>query len=198
MLEGITAPFTPDAFSNRYPVCSGLLLMLVKLDDASPAFTDAVGTDIVPVLIININLTTDCFVADGLKAVFPGLIIPAGDLSMIPEGFTKYIQLHLSGLKGKSDFLSQETFKYVDIGDGTQSTKQGEYFSLGSFDGSILGKDYVCFDGTMGTFYARGVIIPENDFAYAVLTNNGNVDAIEYITMRLAKAKFNYWWMFWI
>ncbi len=126
------------------------------------------------------------------------LIIPAGDLSMIPEDFTKYVQLHLSGLKGKSGFLSQETFEYIDIGEDPQLAKQGEYFALGSFDGNILGKNYISFDGTAGTFYARGVIIPEADFAFAVLTNNGNVDAIEYITMRLAKAKFNYWWMFWI
>lgn len=126
------------------------------------------------------------------------LLIPAGDLSMIPEDFTKYVQLHLSGLKGNSDFLSQETFEYIDIGEEPQSSKQGEYFSLGSFDGNILGKNYVSFDGTLGTFYARGVILPEDDFAYAVMTNNGNANAIEYITMRLAKAKFHYWWMFWI
>lgn len=62
----------------------------------------------------------------------------------------------------------------------------------------MLGKNYVDFDGTAGTFYARGVIIPESDFDFTILTNNGNAEAIEYITMRLVKAKFNYWWMFWI
>jgi CubicO group peptidase (beta-lactamase class C family) len=126
------------------------------------------------------------------------LIIPAGDLSMTPEDFTKYIQLHLRGLEGISDFLSQETFEYIDIGEAPQTAKQGEYFSLGSWSGKRLGKNYVAFDGTAGTFYARGVIIPESDYGFAIMANNGNPNAVEYITMRLMKAKYNCWWMFWI
>lgn len=69
------------------------------------------------------------------------LLIPAGDLSLTPENFSKYVQLHMSGLKGNSDFLSQEAFEYIDIGEKSQSADQGEYFALGSFDGNILGKN---------------------------------------------------------
>ncbi|MHB8130456.1 MAG: serine hydrolase domain-containing protein [Mobilitalea sp.] len=126
------------------------------------------------------------------------LIAPAGDLSMSPDDFTRYIQLHLRGLVGKSEYLSQDTFEYIDLGDEAQSTKEGEYFALGTFAGSMLGKDYIYFDGTAGTFYARGMIVPKSNFGFTIMVNNGNVEAIEYITMRLTKAKYNWWWMFWI
>jgi hypothetical protein len=29
------------------------------------------------------------------------------------------------------------------------------------------------------------------------MMNSGNVDAVEFITIHLAKAEFNWWWMVW-
>lgn len=118
------------------------------------------------------------------------LVWPAGNLSMTSEGFAKYVQLHLRGMMGTSTQLDSETFKYMD-------TKYGE-FSLGAWNGTRVGKSYICLDGSAGTFCARGVIIPDTDFGFAVKMNCGSEEAAEYITMQLMKAYYNWWWMFWI
>lgn len=118
------------------------------------------------------------------------LVWPAGNISMTDEGFAKYVQLHLRGLTGTGTELDSETFRYMD-------TKYSE-FSLGAWNGTRAGKYYICLDGTAGTFYARGVIIPDSDFGFAVMMNCGSEEAVEYITMQLMKANNNWWWMFWI
>lgn len=43
----------------------------------------------------------------------PHLITPAGDLSMKPAAFTKYIQFHLAGLQGQDNFISAESYQYI-------------------------------------------------------------------------------------
>lgn len=119
------------------------------------------------------------------------LIWPAGNISMTGEGFTQYVQLHLQGLTEKETQLDSTTFKYID-------TKYNE-FSLGAWNGTKVGKQYICLDGTAGTFYTRGVIIPDSNFAFTVMMNSGSEQAADYITMQLMKACHNWWWwMFWI
>lgn len=126
------------------------------------------------------------------------LIIPAGNLSMKPDDFGKFTMMHLKGLVGKSDYLAQEYFEKINIGEKSNKTSTGENFAMGAYSGDMLGYSYVSFDGTAGTFYARGVILPEEDFGFTILYNNGSAQAVEYITLKLVKAKYNWWWMFWI
>jgi hypothetical protein len=93
-------------------------------------------------------------------------------------------------MTGTDTQLKSETLKYMN-------TKYNE-FSLGTWNGKRVGKSYICLDGTAGTFYARGVIIPQSDFGFTFMMNSGSEEAAEYITMELMKAYFNWWWMFWI
>jgi CubicO group peptidase (beta-lactamase class C family) len=118
------------------------------------------------------------------------LIWPASNISMTGEGFAKYVQIHLRGMMGTGSGLDSETFRYMD-------TEFSE-FSLGAWNGTMAGKDYISLDGTAGTFYTRGIIIPGSDFSFSIMMNCGSEQAAEYITMQLMKAYYNWWWMFWI
>jgi D-alanyl-D-alanine carboxypeptidase len=120
------------------------------------------------------------------------LIEAAGDISMRTEDFARFFQTHLSGLSGQGAALSQDTFSYMD---NLYAEKDG--ISLGAFNNTMLGHEYVYMDGTAGVFYARGVVIPDSDFGFVILMNAGNAEAVEYITIQLAKAEFNWWWMVW-
>ncbi len=117
------------------------------------------------------------------------LIWPAGNISMTVEGFTKYVELHLRGMMGTGSELDSETYRYMD-------TEYSE-FSLGAWNGTMAGKNYICLDGTAGTFYTRGFIIPGSDFGCSIMMNCGSEQAAEYITIQLMKAYYNWWWMFW-
>lgn len=118
------------------------------------------------------------------------LIWPSGNLSMKADGFGKFVQLHLRGLTGSGSEPDSEAIRYMD-------TNFNE-FSLGAWNGKDFGKYYVCLDGTAGTYYARGILIPDSDFGFAILMNCGSEEAAEYMTMQLMKAYYNWWWMFWI
>ncbi len=126
---------------------------------------------------------------DSVYALNP-LIAPAGNLSLTQEGFTKFIQLHLKGMMGIDMQLSSETIRMMD-------TKYSD-FSLGVWNEKRAGKQYICLDGTAGTFYARGVIIPDSNVGFTIMMNCGSEEAVEYVTMKLMKAYYNMWWMFWI
>ena len=124
------------------------------------------------------------------------MINPAGNLSMKPGGFSRYVQMRLQGSRGQSAFLTRESFS--DLNRDTGAADNGEAYSFGSWCGAMMGKKYSCIEGTDYTFYARGLIVPEEDFALTVMMNCGSPEAVEYITLKLAKARFNWWWMFWL
>lgn len=124
------------------------------------------------------------------------LINPAGNLSMKPGDFSRYIRLQLEGLQGKSTFLTKESF--IDLNRDTGAVVNDETFTFGSWDGTMLGKKYNCIEGTDYTFYARGLIVPEEDFGISIMMNCGCTEVVEYITLKLAKARFGWWWMFWL
>lgn len=124
----------------------------------------------------------------------PYLITPAGDLSMTPKDYAKYTQLHLQGLRGNDNYISSEAYRYIHNGyDG---------FSLGVANGVLGGKRFSGFDGSAGTFFCRSVIVPESDFAFTIMTNagsgSGSMEAVDWLTMRIVKKHFNWWWKFWL
>lgn len=124
----------------------------------------------------------------------PYLITPAGDLSMTPKDFAKYTQLHLRGLRGNDNYISSEAYNYIHF-----SHKR---FSLGVVNGVSGGKRYSGFDGSTGTFFCRSIIVPESDFAFTIMMNagsgSGSMKAVDWLTMRLVKKHFNWWWKFWL
>ena len=124
----------------------------------------------------------------------PYLITPAGDLSMKPRDYAKYTQLHLRGLKGNDNYISSKAYHHIHFGHAG--------FSLGVANGALGGKRYSGFDGSAGTFFCRSIIVPESDFAFTIMTNagsgTGSMEAVDWLTMRIVKEYFNWWWKFWL
>lgn len=124
----------------------------------------------------------------------PHLIAPAGDLSMTPKDFAEYTRVHLRGLRGNGRYLSKEAFSHIHFGHAG--------FSIGVGNGKMGGKRYSVFDGSAGTFFCRSILCPESDFAFSIMMNAGSgtasMNAVEWLTMRIVKKRFNWWWMFWI
>jgi CubicO group peptidase (beta-lactamase class C family) len=124
----------------------------------------------------------------------PYLLIPAGDLSMKPLGFAKYVQHHLKGLLGVDHFLNTEHYRYLHY------TEKG--FSLGVYNTRQFGKNYSGMDGSAGTFFCRAIIIPDEDFAFIIMANAGTgtayMKAVDWLTAKIAKGRFNWWWKFWM
>ncbi len=137
--------------------------------------------------------TTDVFPPDHPYRLNK-LIIPAGDLSMTPLGFARFVQLNMQGLRGKDNFLTSHTYKHIHY------AYPG--FSLGVGNGKMGNYVYSGMDGSAGTFFCRAILIPEAGFAFTIMTNagsgTGQMKAVDWITMKLAKKQFNWWWKFWM
>lgn len=124
----------------------------------------------------------------------PHLITPAGDLSMTPKDYARYTQLHLQGLRGRDNYLSSGSYAYIHF------SRSG--FSLGVANGVLGGKRYSGFDGSAGTFFCRSIVVPASDFAFTIMTNAGSgsgaTPAVDWLTKRIVKKRFNWWWKFWL
>jgi D-alanyl-D-alanine carboxypeptidase len=124
----------------------------------------------------------------------PYLITPAGDLSMTPRDYAKYTQLHLRGLMGNDNYISSNAYCHIHFGQAG--------FSLGVANGIMGGKIYSVFDGSAGTFFCRSIIVPDSDFAFTIMTNagsgTGSLEPVDWLTMRIVKGHFNWWWKFWL
>jgi CubicO group peptidase (beta-lactamase class C family) len=126
--------------------------------------------------------------------ILPELLIPAGDLSMKPLGFAKYIQLNLQGLNGIDNFINADSYKYVHF------AHKG--FSIGVFNSKMFGYIFSGMDGSAGTFFCRAILVPEIDFAFTIMTNagsgSGQMKAVDWITMKIVKKQYHWWWKFWM
>ena len=124
----------------------------------------------------------------------PYLLTPAGDLSLTPTGFAKYTQLHLQGLSGQKNYVSSEGYKNIHF--------RNKGFSLGVVNGYINKKPFSGFDGSAGTFFARSIIMPNDDFAFTILMNagsgTGSMKSVDWLTLQIIKKHFNWWWKLWL
>lgn len=124
----------------------------------------------------------------------PCLITPAGDLSMSPRDYARYTQLHLRGLTGGAAYISGESYRHIHF------ARDG--FALGVANGVAGGKRFSGFDGSAGSFFCRSIIVPQADFAFAIMTNagagSGEMKAVDWLTMRIVRKRFSWWWKFWL
>jgi len=124
----------------------------------------------------------------------PELIVPSGNLSMKPLGFAKYIQLNLKGLRGTDNYIGSNSYKYIHF------SREG--FSLGVFNNKMFGNTFSGMDGSAGTFFCRAILIPDNNFAFTIMTNagsgKGEMKAVDWITIKIIKRYKNWWWKFWM
>jgi CubicO group peptidase (beta-lactamase class C family) len=122
------------------------------------------------------------------------LIQPAGDLSMSPLNYARFIQLNLMGLTGDNNFISSSTYQYIHFGH--------KVFSLGVGNGKMYGHEFSGMDGSAGTFFCRAILVPDSDFAFVIMTNmgtgTGQMKAVNWLTMKIIKEQYNWWWKFWM
>ncbi len=124
----------------------------------------------------------------------PYLLTPAGDLSLSPQDYAKYTQLHLKGLRGEDNYISSDGYRKIHF------ARDG--FSLGVANGVLSGKQFSAFDGSAGTFYCRSIIVSESNLAFIIMMNagsgSGTMTAVDWLTMKIVKSYFNWWWKFWL
>ena len=140
--------------------------------------------------------------ADGGKLRFysPGdpyaisdILAPAGDISMRPLHYARYVQQHLRGLQGIDGYVTAATMRHI------HHAERG--YSLGVTNATYYDKPVSQIEGSAGTFYCHTIIVPEDDFAYVVMTNAGGPIAtagIYELSGYIMKQHFRWWWKFWL
>lgn len=93
----------------------------------------------------------------------------AGDYSLSPADYAKFLQLHLAGLAGRDGLLRASSIQRLHAG-------HGEY-AMGWFLREFDGTAAHWFTGSTETFFSRVIMLPERDVAVAVLTNAGSETA---------------------
>jgi D-alanyl-D-alanine carboxypeptidase len=112
----------------------------------------------------------------------PAFIMPAGDLSMTPKDYAKYIQLQLRGLCGADNYISRSTYKLLHFGH--------KGFSIGMGNSVEKGKRFSFFNGSGGTFFCREIIFPDCDFAFTIMMNQGDGDAAKWLSDKIIEKRF--------
>jgi len=142
-------------------------------------------------LIADENVTT--FAPDN-QYELPFVLEPAGNLSMNPLDYARYTQLHLQGLIGKNNYLKSETYSYIHF--------SHERFSIGVANGEMEGYKFSGFDGSAGTFFCRTILVPESKLTFSIMMNagsgTGEMEAVNWLTMKIVKKYYNWWWKFWL
>ena len=111
---------------------------------------------------------------DTLKSLSPNtkydlsLAEPAGDLSMQLNDYAKFVQLNLSGLNGKDNFLKTKTYEYLHYG-------KNEY-SIGWGNVKDEKREISEHAGSDGTFFCYTQIDKKRKKAYIVQINCATED----------------------
>jgi CubicO group peptidase (beta-lactamase class C family) len=113
----------------------------------------------------------------------PLAIEAAGDVSLSPRDYGRFLQMHLRGLRGRDDVLKAATVQELhrDVAPtATPGFAMG--WSLMPRDG-VLSHEHV---GSYGAFVAFATIQPSRDVAVAVFTNIGGGQELRNVLGRLA------------
>jgi len=100
-------------------------------------------------------------------------MLAAGDIAMNLVDYSRFIQIHLQGLQGKSDYLTKEAFETLHF----------KYKGLAYGWGNNGAKtDITSFhDGSAGTYYCHAMLFPHKDLAVIVLTNSAAPEHVKGI-----------------
>src|SRR5699024_1239438 len=77
MLEVIAVPFSAETFHDLNPVSGVLFPVFRELVDTPFPLTEIMGTDIVQLIVINVNFPTDNFEPYRFESIIPWNRIPA-------------------------------------------------------------------------------------------------------------------------
>jgi len=106
----------------------------------------------------------------------PLAIEPAGDVSLSPPDYGRFLQLHLRGLNGRDDVLKAATIQELH----RRGSAMG--WSL-MMRGEVVSHEHV---GSYGAFVAFATIQPARDLAVAAFTNIGGGQDLRDAVGRLA------------
>ena len=123
----------------------------------------------------------------------PNIVAPAGDLSMRPLDYAKFVQRHLQGLRGMDNYLSAATYQTIHY--------RHPGFSLGVANQTSWGERFSIFAGSAGIFLCTTLIFPGGNLAFVVLTNSGSQKAekaVEWVSNKIIKKHYHLWWMIWM
>lgn len=98
---------------------------------------------------------------------------PAGDLSMTLPAYSKFLQLNLQGLSGKSNLLKASTYQYLHFG-------MKEY-AIGWSNYQDGAKWYLEHSGSAGTYFCHTLVDATKKVGYIVVTNSATEKAQEAI-----------------
>jgi CubicO group peptidase (beta-lactamase class C family) len=118
----------------------------------------------------------------------PLAIEPAGDASLSPQDYGRFLQLHLRGLRGRDDALKAATVQ--DLHRSAPPINPSLGFAMGW---SVMPRDGVQSHeqvGSYGAFVAYASIQASRDLAVGVFTNLGGGqdlrDAVARVALQIA------------
>ncbi|MFC2187600.1 serine hydrolase domain-containing protein [Fulvivirgaceae bacterium LMO-SS25] len=106
---------------------------------------------------------------------------PAGDLSMNIDSYAKYIQLHLQGLSGETNFLRPETYNHLFTAKDDYAIGWGNYTKDDQLISEHAGSD--------GTFFTYAQIDRKSLIGYIVMVNSGSESAQKGVFEMINKMK---------
>jgi CubicO group peptidase (beta-lactamase class C family) len=99
----------------------------------------------------------------------PPVMGPAGRVHCSLPDWAKFIADQLKGARGERALLHADTYKRL-----LMSPFSDHFYTLGGWTGSeVLGKLILGHDGSNRLNYAAALMMPSNDFAVLVITNQG-------------------------
>jgi CubicO group peptidase (beta-lactamase class C family) len=114
----------------------------------------------------------------------PLAIEPAGDVSLSPQDYGRFLQLHLRGLRGRDDVLKAETIQ--DLHSPVAPINPGSGSAMGW---SLMPRDGVRSHehvGSYGAYVAYATIQPSRDLAVAAFANVGGGQDVRDAVGRVA------------
>lgn len=118
----------------------------------------------------------------------PPAIEPAGDVSLSPQDYGRFLQLHLRGLRGRDDVLKAETIQdlHRPVAPVNPGSGSAMGWSLMPRDGA-RSHEHV---GSYGAYVAYATIQPSRDVAVGAFTNVGGGqdlrDAVGRVALTIA------------
>ena len=108
---------------------------------------------------------------------FPSYLMPAGLFSTTADGFTRFVRMHLRGLRGGSTILKPATVAYLHRPFGGTSTGYALGWDVSVVDGVTTSQH----DGSLDPYYAQMAVQPSRDRAAVAVASASDEAAIQTV-----------------
>ena len=103
----------------------------------------------------------------------PNFMSSAGDVSMNLADYSKFIQMNLNGLLGKSNYLKAENYELLHFGQSSYAYGWGN---------TTENSDRISYhDGSVSTYYCHTFINADEGLAVVIVTNTATPEAVKAI-----------------